>query len=72
MLEKLKEYIDMLYNWAKDHAKDWRDIENFRGQAYGALMFCIHNKYVDYDEATNYWETMWDKFHKLNDEIAKG
>lgn len=72
MLENLKNYIDMLYNWAKDHAKDWRDIENFRGQAYGALMFCIHSKYVDYDKAINYWETMWDKFHKLNDEIAKG
>lgn len=72
MLEKLlKEHIDKCYNWAKDHAKTWRDIENFRGQAYGALMFCINNDLVDYDDAVKYWDIMWNKFFDLNDNLPK-
>lgn len=71
MLEKLKEYINGYYGWAEKYAKTWRDIENYRAQAYGALMFCINEQLVDYDEASKYWDDMWNKFHELNDKISK-
>ena len=71
MVEKLKNYIENRYKDAEKNAKTWRDIENWRAQAYGALMFCLENDYVDYDEVTEYWETMWNKFWELDDKISR-
>ena len=66
MLEKLQEFIENRYKRAKKYAKTYRDIEQWRGQAYGALEFAIDNKLVDEDEATTYWNDMWQKFQDLN------
>ena len=37
MLEKLQEFIENRYKKAEKYAKTYRDIEQWRGQAYGAL-----------------------------------
>lgn len=66
MLEKLKEYIENRYKDAEKNAKTWRDIENWRAQAYGALMFCLENGLVDENETEEYWDIMWEKFFQLN------
>lgn len=66
MFKQLKKYVEKMYNYAEKNAKTYRDIENWRAQAYGALMFCIDNDLVKYDEVTDYWNAMWSKFHDLN------
>ena len=66
MFEQLKKYIEKMYDYAEKNAKTYRDIENWRAQAYGALMFCINNHLVNYDEIDCYWTIMWSKFHDLN------
>lgn len=66
MLEKLKKYIENCYKNAEKNAKTWRDIENWRAQAFGALVFCIDNHLVEYDNVANYWTIMWNKFNNLN------
>ena len=66
MLGKLQEFIENRYKKAEKYAKTYRDIEQWRGQAYGALEFAIDNKLVDEDEATKYWNDMWQKFNDLN------
>lgn len=66
MLEKLQKFIEDCYNHAKRNAKTFRDIENYRAQAYGALTFCIDNNLVKYEEVEDYWDTMWEKFFQLN------
>ena len=69
MLEKLKKYIDNVYTRAGKSVKTWEDIENYRAQAYGALAFCIEFDLVNYDEASEYWNVMWEKFFRLNEKI---
>ena len=54
MLEKLQEFIENRYKEAEKYAKTYRDIEQWRGQAFGALEFCIDSKLVDEDEAIKY------------------
>ena len=66
MLEKLQKFIEDCYNHAEKNAKTFRDIENYRAQAYGALTFCIDNNLVKYEEVEGYWDTMWEKFFQLN------
>lgn len=66
MLEKLQKFIEDCYNHAEKNAKTFRDIENYRAQAFGALMFCIDNNLVEYDEVDKYWDIMWEKFSQLN------
>ena len=66
MVEKLKKFIEYHYKGAEKNAKTWRDIENWRAQAYGALMFCIENDLVNENEIGEYWDTMWEKFFELN------
>lgn len=67
MLKKLQKYIEKCYEQTKGTAIAWRDIENGRARAYGALMFCIENHLVEYDEVASYWTIMWDKFQELNE-----
>ena len=69
MLEDLKKYIGNVYTRAEKSVKTWEDIENYRAQAYGALMFCIEFDLVVYDEASEYWNIMWEKFFRLNEKI---
>ena len=66
MLKKLQKYVENCYNRTKRIAKTYRDIENGRAIAYGALMFCIENHLVEYDEVASYWTIMWEKFNRLN------
>ena len=65
MLEKLKIFVERCYHHAERYTV-WRDIENCRAQAFGALEFCIDNKLVNEDEAIKYWNEMWQKFNDLN------
>lgn len=69
MLEKLQKFIEDCYNHAEKNAKTFRDIENYRAQAFGALMFCIDSDLVDYNEVSKYWDDMWDNFFKLNENL---
>lgn len=66
MLKKLQEFIENRYKKAEKYAKTYRDIEQWRGQAFGALEFCIDNKLINEDEAVKYWNEMWQKFTDLN------
>lgn len=65
MFEELEKFIERCYERAKSYVI-WRDIENCRAQAFGALEFATENKLVDEDEATTYWNDMWQKFQDLN------
>ena len=69
MLEKLQKLIEHCYKHAEKNAKTFRDIENYRAQAFGALMFCIDSDLVDYNEVSEYWDDMWDNFFKLNENL---
>lgn len=69
MLENLKKYIGNVYTRAEKSVKTWEDIENYRAQAFGALMFCIDSDLVNYDEVSEYWNIMWEKFFRLNEKI---
>ena len=64
MLEKVKEYIERCYNRAKNYT-EWRDIENCRAQAFGALTFAMDSGLVTYEETKVYWNGMWQKFQDL-------
>lgn len=66
MLKKLQKYIEDCYNQTKRTAETWRDIENGRARAYGALIFCIDNNLVEYNEIEEYWNVMWERFYQLN------
>ena len=65
MFEELKEFIDECYERAKKYVKTYRDVENYRAQAFGALTFAMDNKLVTYEETEGYWNEMWDKFQNL-------
>ena len=71
MLEKLKKYVNYVYARAEKSAKTWEDIENYRARAYGALMFCIDSDLVNYDEVSEYWNVMWEKFFKLREKFVE-
>lgn len=66
MLKELQKYVEDCYKQTERTAKTWRDIENGRARAFGALMFCIESGLVEYNEVEKYWDTMWEKFHQLN------
>lgn len=66
MFNELTKFIQRCYDHAEKYAKTYRDIEQWRGQAFGALEFAIENKLVDEDDATKYWEEMWKNFNELN------
>ena len=65
MFEELKEFIDECYERAKKYVKTYRDVENYRAQAFGALTFAMDNKLVTYEETEGYWNEMWDIFQNL-------
>ena len=67
MLKKLQEYIEKCYEQTEKTAIAWRDIENGRARAYGALMFCLDNNLVAYEKVDDYWGKMWNKFQELNE-----
>lgn len=66
MLKELQKYVEDCYKQTERTAETWRDIENGRARAFGALMFCIESGLVEYNEVEEYWDTMWEKFHQLN------
>ena len=66
MFKELTKFIQRCYDYAEKYAKTYSDIEQWRGQAFGALEFAIENKLVDEDDATEYWKEMWKKFHDLS------
>ena len=66
MLKEIQKYVEDCYKQTERTAKTWRDIENGRARAYGALMFCIESGLVRYGEVEEYWDTMWEKFYQLN------
>ena len=67
MLKKLQKYIEKCYEQTEKTAIAWRDIENGRARAYGALMFCLDNDLVIYEDIDDYWDKMWNKFQELNE-----
>lgn len=65
MLEKLQKFIDFKLKYAEKYGRSVHSIENYRAQAYGALLFLEANGLVTYEETEEMWDKAYDKFHKL-------
>lgn len=47
------------------HFLKTKDILNNRAISYGALMFCLENKLIDFDAIYPTWEIIWNKYQEL-------
>lgn len=72
MIDRLKMYINKLI---ADSTKRPDAALNFRGQAYGALMFVFDNQLVTEGEKTdlcNFWDKAWANFDDIYNDYVKG
>lgn len=72
MGDRLKMYINRLI---ADSVKRPDAAINFRGQAYGALMFVLEDETLTEDEKTNlcnFWDKAWENFNDIYNDYIKG
>lgn len=67
-MKDVKEFVEKMLRYAED-ATTSETVLNFRGQAFGVIMFA--QKFLPYDELERYWEGEEGIWQRFND-IARG
>lgn len=65
MVEKLEKFIDGQIKNAEKYQNSTQMVYNFRGIAYGALIFALDSGLVSDDGGTALWEKKKPEFDKL-------
>lgn len=65
MVEKLEKFIDGQIKNAEKYQNSSQMVYNFRGIAYGALMFTLESGMVEFQEGAALWDRKKPEFDKL-------
>lgn len=65
MVEKLEKFIDGQIKNAEKHQNSSQMVYNFRGIAYGALMFALESGMVEFQTGAALWDRKKPEFDKL-------
>ena len=65
IVKKLETFIDWQVKDAKKYQNSAQMVYNFRGIAYGALMFALESGMVEFQEGAALWDRKKPEFDKL-------
>lgn len=65
MVEKLEKFIDGQIKNAEKYQNSSQMVYNFRGIAYGALMFALESGMIEFQESVALWGKKKPEFDKL-------
>lgn len=71
MKNKVKKFIESTLKDAKNDTLTAENVINMRGQAFGAMVFCLENNLIEYDDFADYWDEKREEFSKLAAEKAR-
>ena len=71
MEDKLKTFIQKKIDDANRYSENIHDVRNYRGQAFGALMFAQeYNKDLDWDDVGKWWDDYtWVQFRLIEEQF---